>query len=273
MIVVDNASERIHVPEIRFPFHTLFYSYPVPGLSRARNSVLDSVNGDILALMDDDATADPDWLSAALPHFQEPEVCCVTGTIRPLESKTEWQRIQTPVQGDVVRYYERGQFDPVTTSPGKGANLLVRTSWIRQYRFPELFGPGTPTFAADEHYLFHKVVHSGKRICFEPKAVVYHDFVETEKDFRIRAKRRAVSRGAYLVKFAFTEAGYRLHTWRYLLQRCMGRPGAASDIPTATRNTGFLLGGFALVRSFFQEGHSSGVTCRLIAEFPEKSGR
>src|SRR5215831_8376070 len=65
LIVVDNASVHFEVPKLNYNIPTKFFSYPIPGLSRARNSVLADAKGEIVALIDDDAVADPDWLSKA----------------------------------------------------------------------------------------------------------------------------------------------------------------------------------------------------------------
>src|SRR5437016_5903954 len=77
LIVVDNASDSFQVPSLSYPCPARFFSYPVPGLSRARTSVLPHVHGELLALLDDDAVADSHWLKAGTGPFEDQAIGCV----------------------------------------------------------------------------------------------------------------------------------------------------------------------------------------------------
>lgn len=54
------------------------------GLSGARNSGLAIAKGEIVAFMDEDAIAAPDWLERLLQHYAKPTVLGVGGAIEPL---------------------------------------------------------------------------------------------------------------------------------------------------------------------------------------------
>jgi glucosyl-dolichyl phosphate glucuronosyltransferase len=54
------------------------------GLSGARNSGLAAASGQVLAFLDDDATAHPDWLRRLGAGYQDPKVLGVGGAIEPL---------------------------------------------------------------------------------------------------------------------------------------------------------------------------------------------
>lgn len=54
------------------------------GLSGARNSGIASASGDILAFMDEDATAAPDWLETLAVGYADPHVLGVGGAIVPV---------------------------------------------------------------------------------------------------------------------------------------------------------------------------------------------
>lgn len=249
LVVVDNASRDPSIPQLDYPIPTRYFSFPVPGLSRARNSVLSELRGDIVALIDDDVVVAKDWMQSALRHFDDPNIGCVTGKILPLETESKWQQTQAPDQGSEIQFFDAANFDPVTGQPGKGANLFLRKSVLTTFGFPELFGPGTPAYAADEHYIFFQVIKAGSKICYEPGSIVYHEYEAGESEFRERARRRAISRGVFLSKFLFTESGYRWHTFQYLLGRLAGKKSAPSDLPAGIRNYGILLGPFALLKS------------------------
>lgn len=54
------------------------------GLSAARNSGIRHARGDVLAFLDDDAVAAPDWLERMLPHYDDAAVIGVGGKVSPL---------------------------------------------------------------------------------------------------------------------------------------------------------------------------------------------
>jgi glycosyltransferase involved in cell wall biosynthesis len=223
LIIVDNGSERITVPELNYPRRTRFFSYPIPGLSGARNAVLPFITGDLLALLDDDAVAQPDWLIHAATPFENSRVGCVAGRIIPLEVKTEWHQkiLENPYipNWDEPREFDAKSFNPFTSQIGTGSNLVIRSSVFEAIQFPEFLGPGTPSFAADEHYLFYKLAQSGWILKYEPSAVVRHEYPGDEETHNLRILRGGVSRGAYLTRFLLHENGYRLATLKYLLRR------------------------------------------------------
>jgi GT2 family glycosyltransferase len=62
-----------------------------PGLSGARNSGLEAARGDVIAFMDDDAVAEPDWLARLCSWYSAPEVIGAGGRIVPA-----WDRGRPP---------------------------------------------------------------------------------------------------------------------------------------------------------------------------------
>ena len=71
----------------RYPTHRLFRVYePVAGLSRARNCGILATRAPLIANIDDDATAEPNWLEIFLTRFAslEPEVAAIGGEVDPV---------------------------------------------------------------------------------------------------------------------------------------------------------------------------------------------
>jgi glycosyltransferase involved in cell wall biosynthesis len=63
-----------------------------PGLSGGRNTGVAAASGDVVAFMDDDAVAEPEWLESLAPAYLDPAVEAAGGSIHPLweEERPRW---------------------------------------------------------------------------------------------------------------------------------------------------------------------------------------
>ncbi|HEY7171891.1 MAG TPA: glycosyltransferase family A protein [Vicinamibacterales bacterium] len=88
ILVVDNGSSdgtRAVVEEYGAGDERIRYVYePRPGVSHARNAGIERARSPIVAFIDDDVEAAPDWLTSLKRAFDEhPEADCVGGRVRP----------------------------------------------------------------------------------------------------------------------------------------------------------------------------------------------
>ena len=192
LVVVDNASASSETAELVSEFakqepSVHYVREDEPGLARAHNAALPYVSSPVVAFTDDDVVVDEQWLKRIVQSFAGDEsVACVTGMIAPRELDTLPQQW---VEGNVT--YDKGlrrrTFDMNshrTTDPlfpytagafGSGANMAFRTSFLRDRGgFDEALGAGTVAMGGDDLAAFYDVISSGKRLVYEPAAIVLH---------------------------------------------------------------------------------------------------
>lgn len=95
IIVVDDGS-RDHTAAVvgRYDVRLVVLPHNV-GQSAARNVGVRSAVGEILAFIDSDCLADPLWLRALLPNFNDPRIALVGGRVEARDRKTWLDRYET----------------------------------------------------------------------------------------------------------------------------------------------------------------------------------
>jgi len=92
IVVVDNNSALFERVCAEFPQVTAIENRYRRGLSGARNSGIAVARGEVIAFLDEDAIAAPDWLEHLLAPYDQPNVVGVGGAIEPLwlEGRPRW---------------------------------------------------------------------------------------------------------------------------------------------------------------------------------------
>jgi glycosyltransferase involved in cell wall biosynthesis/GT2 family glycosyltransferase len=92
VLSVDHSPELLAEARRRWPGVRLVENGEEQGLSGARNSGVAECGGEVVAFLDDDAVAAPDWLERLGEAYRDPNVLGAGGTVRPawVEGKPGW---------------------------------------------------------------------------------------------------------------------------------------------------------------------------------------
>lgn len=92
VLVIDHAPALLAEVRERWPDVTIVPNREKQGLSGARNTGVAEAGGEVVAFLDDDAIAEPDWLERLAAAYADPAVLGAGGTVRPrwLEGKPGW---------------------------------------------------------------------------------------------------------------------------------------------------------------------------------------
>src|SRR5436190_1056152 len=178
------------------------------GLSRARNTGLDAATGDIVAFVDGDARADPDWLSFLAARFAGSEDAAVGGPNLP------W-----PDAGPVAQ--------AVATAPGGPTHVLISDDEAEHIpgcnmafrrEVLEAIGGFDPQFraAGDDVDVCWRLREHGFRIGFTPAAVVWHHRRDTIRAYVAQQRGYGEAEGLLERKWPqnYSPAGHPMWTGR-----------------------------------------------------------
>jgi glycosyltransferase involved in cell wall biosynthesis len=228
LLVVDNRPHRgdaarivagIDDPRIRV------LDQPVPGVSAARNLGHRAAAGRIVAFTDDDALADPTWLSRAVASFRADPVGMVgvvTGRVLGTETTnrvqewfeeakvfdkgeipTVWTLHPHAIEPELGEFGPRGPFFPYTAGEcGSGNNMVFRSSALASIGgFDERLGTGTPTRGGEDLDAFRSAILRGWSIAYNPNAVVRHYHRDNMAELRAQSYGYGTGMAAGLTKF------------------------------------------------------------------------
>lgn len=83
ILVVDHNPSLFERAKVDFPEVTILENQHAQGLSGARNTGAGHAHGDIIAFLDDDATAHEDWLKFLADSYENPKIVGVGGLTLP----------------------------------------------------------------------------------------------------------------------------------------------------------------------------------------------
>jgi len=188
LVIVDNDqtdSARIAATVLAAdaPFPVIYVHEPRPGVAYARNAGMARAGGDLIAFLDDDEEAPPQWLSALLTAQSRHDADVVFGPVRArapatvIDHRDYLERFFSrlgPAEGGVIDHYY-----------GCGDSLLRRAA------LPDPVAPFSMLrneIGGEDDMLFGQMRTVGARFVWEPSAWVWEDPVpeRLSLDYTIR---------------------------------------------------------------------------------------
>ena len=192
VLVVDNNSrdetrEVVERFRLQYPGRFRYLFEPTPGKSHALNSGIQQARGDLLAFLDDDAIAAPDWLASLTRSLQLGKANGAGGRILPDRAidPPPWLSLASPyAKGPLVTFDCGAEPGVLNTSPF-GTNMAFTKEMFQIYGgFRTELGaqPGSDNrqrqgrpHAGEDSEFGERLLHAGERLWYEPSAIVYHE--------------------------------------------------------------------------------------------------
>jgi len=265
VLCVDHSPELLAEARQRWPWLKLVENREEQGLSGARNSGMAECGGEVIAFLDDDAVAAPDWLERLGEAYRDPNVLGAGGAVHPawVEGKPSW----FPPEFDwVVGCTHSGMpRERAAVRNLVGANMSFRREALEEvggFRH-ELGRVGTIPAGCEETDLCIRVGRRwpGAQIVYDPAAAVDHTVPPSRAEWsyftsRCRGEGRSKAVLAGLVgsdsgleaERAYTRRTLPLGVIRGLGDTLRGRPSGAARAAAIvaglfTTTAGYLAGG------------------------------
>ena len=187
LFVVDNGSKDktfqtllTELEKQRLPLSVM--KEPCAGKSRALNSALSRVKGELVIFADDDMTPDKNWLNAFCAAFEKyPGMNCFTGKIEPVweDALPSWMHLDGAfaLPEGISNGRDFGPDDRVLGSgeiPGGANTAFTRHVIQKTGTFRVDLGPGTSIPLAEDTEYLKRLLNRNERIFYVSDALMYH---------------------------------------------------------------------------------------------------
>jgi GT2 family glycosyltransferase len=222
VIVVDQSAEQpvvLEQLEAEQPLVRLVSS-AAAGLSRGRNIGICEARGKIVAFLDDDELADPEWLATFVAQLRNDDAAVLTGRVLAGEPESAGALVSAAIlASEPAQYRGRLSHDPLA-----GGNMAARRATLTEVGgFDTRLGAGSQWPGAEDNDLGLRLLDAGYTIRYEPGAVVVHRAWRPPRSYPRVRWAYGLGKGGFYAKHA------RGH-------RCYGVRRAGRDIGKRIRN-------------------------------------
>ncbi len=209
ILVVDSSSDAKTRDLMRAEFPDVLYLRNPLGAgttATARGMGLDAVRTQVIAFIDDDAYAHPDWLATLLEPYADQDVAGVGGRVRNGQPGEERQGLgqigKFLPDGTLTGYFSADPGERVDVDHLLGASMSFRTDRLRAIGGIHDYYPGT--CLREESDIALRLRQHGWRLVFEPAAVVDHVAGPYAKGQRFDLRYRYYSQRNHIVLLSQT---------------------------------------------------------------------
>lgn len=172
IVVVDNDIEESGRPvteSFKNRQSEVAINYFVNGernLSAVRNTSVEKANGELLAFIDDDEWAEPDWILSLYNALNQYSADAVFGKVVVIypESSPDWI-----ADGDM--FGKDSHATGAILKKGATSSALLKAHWVKPpegFRFDPAFGKS----GGEDTDFFHRIAKAGGKLVFENAAIV-----------------------------------------------------------------------------------------------------
>lgn len=186
IVVIDNNSDSPDIKQIAEEAGAIYYRETRAGLNFARNAALSKATGDVIAFLDDDTTAEPEWFGNLSRVWAEnPDAGCITGLVLPMSLDNEAQvaferdggfrRALVP-ERYAKRVWDRPLHPCGAGEFGAGANMSLNKKIVLDLGgFDVALDTGRPLPGGGDLDIFYRVIRADSILIYDPCIVIRHD--------------------------------------------------------------------------------------------------
>jgi glycosyltransferase involved in cell wall biosynthesis len=166
------------------------------GLSYSRNVGVEHARGEIVGFIDDDAIPFPKWAESIIETFDDKTIGAVAGEIIPLWEYEEMSWFPKVLYWMISCSYRSNPGTKVETDRGFGTNMAFRKDLVNSIGgFDVSLGiDGKKWIGGEDTLMFLKIKSLGKKVVFDPNAIVYHK-ITANRIHLINIIKRAINGG------------------------------------------------------------------------------
>ncbi len=171
VIITDNDQERTAYPVIEslkgtFPYTIKYFNQPQRNISLTRNVCVANSAGDFICFIDDDETADKDWIQNLINCIREFNADAVFGYVDPVFD------VSIPEKFKFREFY----FTPVASTGSLAnfyytTNCIVKSNLIKSEETP--FDPSYGLTGGEDAHLFDRLASKGTLFISSSSAITY----------------------------------------------------------------------------------------------------